>query len=213
MADPTVGPEHGSARDRDPITSKAAAARVRPGSARHRLLVAHRDNPTGLTDEEAADIAGLSLASEYATRCSELRNYGLIEDTARTRPGDAGTHRMVRRITARGHTVLRGEDPGPAPVPRGPITPFRSPTATAPALSPTPTLFKPRVEVDDVPSPEWWYCWHCGAKTQNKKQPALGGFAEVICPEANRRVIGVPRRDLAKGDGTHLARSKRSPVK
>ena len=70
-----------------------------------------------------------------------------------------------------------------------------------------------RVEVGDVPAPEVWFCWHCGAKTSNVKQHALGGYAEVICPEANRRVVGVPSRELAGGDGTHKPRSARSPIK
>jgi len=94
--------DHGQARWRDPRTSKDAASMVRPGSARAKLLAAHSWNPKGLTDEEAADVAGLSPRSEYATRCSELLRAGLLEDTHTTRTGSSGMARMVRRITTEG---------------------------------------------------------------------------------------------------------------
>jgi hypothetical protein len=113
-----------------------------------------------------------------------------------------GSHVVERRYAGGGLHEYRLAASGPMPPPRGAISPYRIP--------PTP---KPkRVEADDVPAPEIWFCWHCGAKTSNVKQHALGGFAEVICPEANRRVIGVPSRDLVGGDGTHKPRSARSPL-
>lgn len=70
-----------------------------------------------------------------------------------------------------------------------------------------------RVEVEQVPAPEVLFCWHCGSKTGRIIQHALGGYAEAICPEARRRVIAVPERRLAKGDGTHERRTARSPIK
>jgi hypothetical protein len=94
--------DHGQARRDDPHTSHAAAHAVHPGSARYRLLVAHYDHPDGLTDEEAADLANLSMRSEYATRCSELSRSGFLEDTVATRRGESGLARIVRRITAAG---------------------------------------------------------------------------------------------------------------
>jgi len=94
--------DRGQARHTDPATSKAAAMTVRTGSAKMALLLAHFRHPDGLTDEEAARVAGLSLTSEYATRCSELMRAGLIESTKVTRIGQAGMAREVRRITQAG---------------------------------------------------------------------------------------------------------------
>jgi hypothetical protein len=100
--------ERGQARSSDPPTSHAAAFHVRPGSARFALLSAHLDYPAGLTDEEAAVLGGLSLRSEYATRCSELERAGFLEPSTITRTGDSGLPRMVRRITDLGrHAVAR----------------------------------------------------------------------------------------------------------
>jgi hypothetical protein len=111
--------EHGQARSSDPATSHAAAATIRTGSAKMALLQAHARHPEGLTDEEAARHAGLSLASEYATRCSELQRAGLLDDTTDTRTGRAGMQRLVRVITpsglrhneALGDLAERMEDP------------------------------------------------------------------------------------------------------
>lgn len=98
--------DHGQSRRDDPETSHEAALRVRPGSARYVLLEAHLAHPAGLTDEEAAEIAGLALVSEYATRCSELVRAGYLVDTAITRTGASGMSRMVRRITIAGRDAL-----------------------------------------------------------------------------------------------------------
>lgn len=98
----------GQARASDPGTSHAAARliRARATAARVLLLEAHAARPAGLTDPEAALYAGLSPASEYATRCSELARGGFLEDTGDTRPGPSGAHRVVRRITPAGAAVL-----------------------------------------------------------------------------------------------------------
>lgn len=96
------------ARTTDPDTSHRAARQVRrkAGTAKMQLLAAHASRPDGLTDREAAELAGLDLRSEYATRCSELRRAGLLRDTDERRPDpDTGTDRMVRRITAEGIEV------------------------------------------------------------------------------------------------------------
>lgn len=99
----------GQARVDDPETSKLAArlATATASSARVRLLEAHGDHPDGLTDEEAASWAGLSLMSEYATRCSELRRAGCLIDTGDLRTGAAGAPRVVRCITRLGLETLR----------------------------------------------------------------------------------------------------------
>ena len=98
--------QHGQVRRTDPATSRQAAFAVKPNTAQHKLLVAHRDRPVGLTDEEAAELAGLDPRSEYATRCSELMRKGYIVDTELTRAGASGQARMVRRITQDGLTAL-----------------------------------------------------------------------------------------------------------
>lgn len=101
------------ARRTDPATSKSAAAAivVRAGTQRARLLAAFaRDDvldQDGATDEQAARLAdGVSMSSEYAKRCSELREAGLIEPTGATRPGVSGPERIVSRITSEGSKVL-----------------------------------------------------------------------------------------------------------
>lgn len=99
----------GQARGSDPETSHTAAQliRARASSARVVLLDAFSRYQEGLTDEEAAARAGVSLFSEYATRCSELTRAGVLEVVdGVTRPGRAGTDRMVRRITLLGWWVL-----------------------------------------------------------------------------------------------------------
>lgn len=109
--------DHGQARGSDPWTAKEAARMVRPGSQRRALLEAHRENPRGMTDEEAAAAAGISPGSEYATRCSELVRAGLLEDTGKSREGSSGMARMVRKITPAGRAALLGET----------VSPLRSP--------------------------------------------------------------------------------------
>ena len=105
--------DHGQARRSDPSTSRDAAKLIRPGSARHALMLAHNDHRDGLTDEEAALIAKLSPTSEYATRCSELSRAGLLVDTPMARVGSSGMLRLVRRITLYGMEAL-GETPKPS---------------------------------------------------------------------------------------------------
>lgn len=102
-------------RNTDPSTSHAAevSVRITGDNQRGLLLKAFKaregDNPDdpGLTDEEAANRAvGVTLWSEYAKRCSELRDAGLIAQTGETRKGDAGRPRIVSAITEQGRTVL-----------------------------------------------------------------------------------------------------------
>lgn len=96
-------------RSTDPETSHAAAKeiRVKAGSQRARLLhefaAAYFASTDGLTDEQAMICAyGVSPTSEYAKRCSELREGGFIEPTGETRAGSAGPQRIVSRITVKG---------------------------------------------------------------------------------------------------------------
>lgn len=94
----------GKSRNTDPLTSRQADlfAATSSKSARMRLIEAHVSCPNGLTDEEACQKAGLNLASEYSTRCSELKRDGILEDTNRTRAGSTGLQRTVRQLTAAG---------------------------------------------------------------------------------------------------------------
>jgi hypothetical protein len=96
-------------RTSDPLTSRQADlfAASKSTSARLRIIEAHAAHPNGLTDEEAAMIAGLNMSSEYSTRCSELKRDGILEDTDRTRVGSTGLQRVVRQMTAAGLNYWR----------------------------------------------------------------------------------------------------------
>lgn len=101
------------ARNTDPGTSHAATASVviKAGNQRTILLGAFAGTLAadrgGLTDEEAMETSeGVSPLSEFAKRCSELRDAGLIEPTGETRPGQSGVHRIVSRITEAGRLAL-----------------------------------------------------------------------------------------------------------
>ena len=99
-------PDYRNGRHRNPdwVTSVAAAADVayRAGSQKARLLEAFKDAyPVTLTDEEAAERAGISLTSEYSKRCGELRQDGAIvvvrlqNGQPLTRAGKSGIQRIV----------------------------------------------------------------------------------------------------------------------
>lgn len=99
------------ARSTDPATAHEASrlVKARSGTARIRLLEAFRngaDVEYGLTDEEAALLAGISLTSEYATRCSELRAMGVIEFTGNVRRSRSGMDRATSILTDLGQSVL-----------------------------------------------------------------------------------------------------------
>ncbi len=97
----------GQARITDPDTSQEAARLIRAKATTARVrLLEEFGRWDDLTDEEAASRAGLSMLSEYATRCSELDRAGMVQDTGRRRRGAAGAERMVRAITPLGRYVL-----------------------------------------------------------------------------------------------------------
>jgi len=98
----------GQARRSDKVTSIEAAklVKAKATTARIRLLLAHSQNPDGLIDEEASQIAGLSPLSEFRTRCSELMRAGCLEDLEDTRLSSQGIPNVVRRITALGSSIL-----------------------------------------------------------------------------------------------------------
>lgn len=96
-------PRNGRHRIDDPLTSIEGAASVayRAGTHKAKLLEVFAQAPNGLTDEEAAERAGL-LRAGYWKRCGELREDGFITPTGATRLGEAGVSRMVSVITDAG---------------------------------------------------------------------------------------------------------------
>ena len=73
---------------------------------RDRLLVHYLTRPDGLTDDEAADRAGL-MHTCYWKRCGELRELGLVatrtvDGEVVTRLGHAGSQRIVCWVTPDG---------------------------------------------------------------------------------------------------------------
>ncbi len=118
---PPATDEHaGRTRTADHETSIAGAHSVafRAGSQKAKLLTEYGKaadyyeqygaiavDKQGMTDEEAADQAGLTRSC-FWKRCGELRADGLIEPTGGTREGEAGVPRIVCRITDKGREVL-----------------------------------------------------------------------------------------------------------
>lgn len=105
-------------RTSDPSTSHGAEpVKVKAGTQRAHLLYSFNDydrNPDGygLTDEQAMALTlAVSPFSEFAKRCSELREGGFIEPTGETRAGSAGPQRIVSRITERGRSWIRENRP------------------------------------------------------------------------------------------------------
>ena len=94
-------------RSTDPQGSANGAKHIRPraGSQAMRILGVYVANSIyGLTDEEAAQLAGVHHGWK---RCADLRRMGFIEPTGAQRPTLAGVNAMVCRITARGLEALR----------------------------------------------------------------------------------------------------------
>jgi hypothetical protein len=83
------------ARVTDPETSHNAARAVayRTGTAKARLLAVYLEEPSGLTDEEAATRVGMDLYAA-SKRCSDLRRDGVIVPVG-IRKGRSGLDRQV----------------------------------------------------------------------------------------------------------------------
>ena len=98
-------------RSTDPDTSRAAEpVKIKAGSQRAYLLQAFAlEWFPDATDEEAMKRTGgwVKPTSEFAKRCSELREGGYIEPTGETRAGSAGPQRIVSRITDKGRAWIR----------------------------------------------------------------------------------------------------------
>lgn len=97
-------------RGTDPGTShRAEPTPIRARTQRAKLLESFGlpSAVEGITDEEAMELAtGVSPGSEYAKRCSELRDAELIRPTGATRKGGTGIERIVSQITEEGIRVL-----------------------------------------------------------------------------------------------------------
>lgn len=102
-------PEPVPARRADPPTSVAAgrSVRLRAGSQKAVLLLAYAAASGGLTDDEAAEAAGLlqKPGACWWHRCSDLRSAGLVAPTGEHRMGRAGELRMVCAITGDGRSL------------------------------------------------------------------------------------------------------------
>lgn len=89
------------------IEGAEAVTRRAPNQRQRLLLVFYRAGDMGLTDEEAAALAGLD-GSCYWKRCGELRTVGLIAFTGQKRVGRAGVSRNISVITEEGETAVTG---------------------------------------------------------------------------------------------------------
>jgi hypothetical protein len=82
--------------DRDTSIEGAESVAYRAGSQKARLLEVYvTAYPKALTDEEAAQLAGLPMTSCYWKRCGELRQDGKITELSVTRKGSAGVERIL----------------------------------------------------------------------------------------------------------------------
>lgn len=82
---------------------------------RNRILLAYQIVGHSMTEEEAADVAGVEPSSSWRTRCSELRDLGFItyipnvDGTPRTVYGSQGRPVHICVITGPGISYLRQE--------------------------------------------------------------------------------------------------------
>lgn len=99
---PDLRPGRHRRDDWDTSVAGAVAVAYRAGSQKALLLEAFRvAGPDGLTDEEAAEAAGVSMRSCFWKRCGELRQDGRIgvlrrlDGSVVTRMGGSGVSRIV----------------------------------------------------------------------------------------------------------------------
>lgn len=98
---------HGPVAGPETSTLAAHANGTRNGSQRHRIGDAYYAHPDGLTDEEAATLAGIRPQSSPWKRCSELREWGFLYDTGTRRLTSSGEQAMVCAFTQRGRDAWR----------------------------------------------------------------------------------------------------------
>lgn len=108
---PLFAPVVPAARKGDPETSNDGIAAVLPraGSQQLKLLLAYASRPMGLTNEEAAELAGLNTVGTcYWKRCGELLRANLITYVGITRKASTGADQRVHAITEKGQLALGG---------------------------------------------------------------------------------------------------------
>jgi hypothetical protein len=106
----------GTFRSDDHATSVAAGLKNvgRRGGQRRRIAFAFLWAwPRGLTDEQACELAGCPLKSSPWKRCSELREWGYLEDTGDTRPTSTGSAAKIWKVSEAGRAALLLEVPEP----------------------------------------------------------------------------------------------------
>jgi hypothetical protein len=96
-------------RATDPDTSRQIKS-IRINSHRGILLAIYAGNISGLTDEEAANIAAARghTINGYWKRCADLRNQGLIYDLGVRKTLSTGSQGMVCAITRFGLDIATG---------------------------------------------------------------------------------------------------------
>jgi len=96
-------------RTDDPETSHLGEKDVAMRATSQKMLLLSVYSQYGpMSSENAAKAAGLSMRSCFWKRCSELcLDMGYLEDTGKTEPGDAGSARIVYRITDTGRSAVR----------------------------------------------------------------------------------------------------------
>lgn len=95
---PDDAPLFAMARKSDPETSRLAALDTLPAAATNRQLALRvlRQNPSGLTDFELAELTGLQQTS-IGKRRGELRDSGLVIDSGLRRRASSGSLAIVWR--------------------------------------------------------------------------------------------------------------------
>lgn len=88
----------------DPVSSVAAARKVKARRQLDLVVACLYDNPEGLTDDELAERLGL-LRNSAGTRRGKARDLGLVEACG-TRENERGNASTVWRLTERGRALV-----------------------------------------------------------------------------------------------------------
>lgn len=100
-----------SARITDPETShevlKNKNITIKWGTHRYSLLMEYAENPDGLIDEKACELAGIADLASPWRRCTDLRQGGYIQHTGQKEKSSRGCNQMVCKITEKGLHMIR----------------------------------------------------------------------------------------------------------
>lgn len=99
--------ESPKSRNSDPWTAKDAGSEqtARKNGPLHAAMLLLLDQRYGLTNEEMLDVLGGAYSS-ITTRCFELREAGLVEETGETRPSRFGKSMMVWGLSSLGREYV-----------------------------------------------------------------------------------------------------------